>query len=60
MQDFGSGDTSSNLVGGMLTKVRILLQPVSLDLPLAGLVLTRVLDPVTAHQVVGIITGMGV
>jgi hypothetical protein len=27
---------------------------------MAGLVLARILDPVTARQVVGIITGMGV
>jgi hypothetical protein len=27
---------------------------------MAGLELARVVDPVTAHQVVGIITGMGV
>jgi hypothetical protein len=27
---------------------------------IAGLVLARVVDPVTAQQVVGIITGMGV
>jgi hypothetical protein len=27
---------------------------------MTGLMLTRVLDPVTAQQVVGIITGMGV
>jgi hypothetical protein len=32
MQDFGSGDTSSNLVGGMQIKVRILLQPIFLVL----------------------------
>ncbi len=32
----------------------------ALFVAMAGLVLTRVVDPVTAQQVVGIITGMGV
>ena len=31
----------------------------TLFIAMAGLVLARVVDPVTAHQVVGIITGMG-
>ena len=31
----------------------------SLFVVMAGLVLTRVVDPVTAQQVVGMITGMG-
>jgi len=32
----------------------------TLFVAMAGLVLARVVDPVTAQQVVGIITGMGV
>ena len=32
----------------------------TLFVAMAGLVMARVVDPVTAHQVVGIITGMGV
>jgi hypothetical protein len=31
----------------------------SMFIALAGLVLARVVDPVTAQQIVGIITGMG-
>ena len=31
----------------------------ALFVAMGGLVLTRVVDPVTAHQVVGMITGMG-
>jgi len=32
----------------------------TLFVAMAGLVLAHVVDPVTAHQIVGIITGMGV
>ena len=32
----------------------------ALFVAMAGLVLTWVVDPMTAHQIVGIITGMGV
>jgi hypothetical protein len=32
----------------------------TLFVAMAGLVIARVVDPVTAHQVVGMITGMGV
>jgi hypothetical protein len=33
---------------------------ISLFISMAGLVLARVVDPVTAQQVVGLITGIGV